>query len=189
MLAVIDIHQGKKGNFMRAKIMTAVAAAATLGLGLVSAGTASAANMQCTRSSVTNYFYVVSGSTNYYIAAHNSNTSGSQPELKSFSGNTPNDTAAFVRCNVSGQNYFALEHTGKGITNALSNDPGDKNRVDLDLVTSSGPNPSMWWTQAGSNPYTFKNMDTGLYLRVSNKGIGQYFPVVAGNSQTPWNQS
>lgn len=176
---------------MRAKIITAVAAAATLGLGLAGAGTAgaAAANMQCTRSSVTNYFYVVSGSTNYYVAAHNSNKSGSQPELKSFAGNVPNDTAAFVRCTVSGQSYFALEHTGKGITNALSNDPGDKNRVDLDLVTSSGPNPSMWWTQAGSNPYTFKNMDTGLYLRVSNKGIGQYFPVVAGNSQTLWLQS
>jgi hypothetical protein len=176
---------------MRAKIITAVAAAATLGLGLAGAGTAgaSAANMQCTRVSVANYFYVISNSTNYYIAGHNSNTPGSQPELKSFSGNTPNGTAAFFRCNVSGQNYFALEHMGNGTTTALSNDPGDKNRVDLDLVTSSGPNPSMWWTQAGSNPYTFKNMDTGLYLRVSNKGIGQYFPVVAGNSQTQWNQS
>jgi len=48
---------------------------------------------------------------------------------------------------------------------------------------------SEYWTVSGSNPYTFKNDNTGLYLRTPNKGLGEYYPVVAGATKTQWTQS
>jgi hypothetical protein len=175
---------------MRFKVMAVITAAvAILGPTLAAGGPASAADVPCTPVPGNLYMYVISGTTNYYVAAHNNNTPMSHPELKMFAGNTPNSTAAFVRCNAPSGNSFALEHIAQGITTALSNDPANNNIVDLDLVTSAGPNPSMYWTQAGSNPYTIKNTDTGRYLRVSNKGVGEYYPVVAGASATNWTES
>jgi len=47
----------------------------------------------------------------------------------------------------------------------------------------------MYWVQTATNPYTYQNMFTGLYLRVSTQGIGEYKPVVAGQNGTPWTQA
>jgi hypothetical protein len=169
--------------------MTAAAAAVALGPSLAAVGSSAVAvSNSCTQAPGVYYEYVTSGSTNYYVAAPINAQTGSHPELKTFAGNIPNGTAQFIRCtNSSGQ--IAFEHVSHGTTLALSNDPGNGSTVDLDLVTSSGPNNSMWWIQAGGNPYTFKNNLTGLYLRVSNRGLGQYFPVVAGAHATAWTQS
>jgi len=170
-------------------LMTIAAAAVALGPSLAAVGSSAAAvDTSCTPQSGVYYEYVTSNSVNYYVAAPNKNLPMSHPELKTFAGNIPNNTAQFVKCiNSAGQ--IAFEHTDHGFTNALSNDPGNGSTVDLDAVTSSGPNNSMWWIQAGGNPYTFKNNLTGLYLRVSNKGLCQYCPVVAGAHATAWTQS
>jgi hypothetical protein len=176
---------------MRFKVMTlitAAAAAAALGPTLAAVGSAASADSgPCTPVAGTVYEYVTSGSTNYYVAATNHAQSQSHPELKVFAGNVPNSTAAFTRC-TRPDGQFAFEHQSGGVTLALSNDPGDGSRMDLDLVTSSGPNKSMYWVQSGTNPYTYKNTDSGRYLRVSNQGLGQYFPVVAGANATQWTE-
>jgi hypothetical protein len=175
---------------MRLKVMAIItAAAAALAPALAAGGPASAANVQCTPVAGNLYIYVISNSINYYVAAPNKNLPMSHPEFKMFAGNIPNGTAAFIRCNAPSGNSFALEHTGNGYTNALSNDQANNNTVDLDLVTSSGPNPSMYWTQSGTSTFQIRNTLTGRYLRVPNKGVGQYVQVVAGNSPTNWFES
>jgi hypothetical protein len=169
--------------------MTAAATAVALGPSLAAVGsTAAAVSTSCTPQPGVYYEYVPSNGTDYYVAAPINAKAGSHPELKTFAGNVPNGTAQFVEC-ISSHSQIAFEHITHGTTLALSNDPGDGSRVDLDLVTSSGPNNSMWWVQSGSNPYLFKNTDTGLYLRVSNQGLGEYLPVVAGAHATAWTQS
>ena len=167
--------------------MTAAAVAVALGPSLAAVGSTAAAVTGCKEAPGVFYEYVASKGTDYFVAAHVNNVPHSQPELKTFPGNVPNGTAQFIRCtNSAGQIAFLnLTH---GNTTALSNNPSDGSRTDLDPVTSSGPNNSMWWVQAGSNPYTFRNTDTGLYLRVSNRGLGEYYPVVAGAHATAWTQ-
>jgi hypothetical protein len=176
-------------RFKAMTLMTAAAAAVALGPSLAAVGSSAAAvSNTCTQAPGVYYLYVTQNSVNYYVAAPINATAGSHPELKMFAGNNPNGTAQFVKCtNSSGQ--IAWEHITHGTTLGLSNDPGNGSTVDLDLVTSSGPNNSMWWTQSGGNPYTEKDNLTGLYLRVSNQGIGQYKPVVAGAHATMWMQS
>jgi hypothetical protein len=175
---------------MRLKVMAVItAAAAALAPALAAGGPASAANVQCTPVAGNLYIYVTKGTVNYYVAAPNNNLPMSHPEFKMFAGNVPNDTAAFVVCNAPTGNSFALEHIAKGYTTALSNDPANNNTVDLDLVTSSGPNPSMYWTQSGTSTFQIRNTLTGRYLRVPNKGVGQYVQVVAGNNPTSWFES
>ena len=177
---------------MRFKVMTlltAAAAAVALGPTIAAVGSsASADSGPCTPVSGTVYEYTPSGSTDYFVAAPNNAAPGSHPELKVFSGNVPNGTAAFTRCTQS-NGQFAFLHKSGSNTLGLSNDPGDGSRVDLDLVTSAGPNKSMYWVQSGSNPYEYKNTDTGLYLRVSNMGLGEYKPVVAGKGATMWHET
>jgi hypothetical protein len=175
-------------RFKAMTLMTAAAAAVALGPSLAAVGSPAAAVTGCTEAAGVFYEYVTSNGINYYVAAHNSALPHSQPELKTFPGNIPNGTAQFIRCtNSSGQ--IAFLHVTSSNTLGLSNNPSDGSRVDLDPVTSSGPNGSMWWVQSGSNPYLFKNTLTGLYLRVSNQGLGQYLPVVAGAHATAWTQS
>jgi len=169
-------------------LMTATAAAVALGPSLAAVGSPAAAVTGCTEAPGVYYEYVTLNSVKYFVAAKNNAQPHSQPELKSFAGNIPNGTAQFIRCTKS-NGQFAFLHFSQGFTLALSNNPSDGSRVDLDPVTSTGPNGSMWWVQAGTNPYTFKNTDTGLFLRVSNQGIGQYLPVVAGANATMWTQS
>lgn len=174
---------------MRMKVMAVITAAAAALAPLAAGSPASAANVQCTPVAGHLYIYVTKGTTNYYVSAPNNNTPGSHPEFKMFAGNVPNDTAAFVVCNAPSGNSFALEHIAKGITTALSNDAANGSTVDLDLVTSSGPNPSMYWTQSGTSTFTIKDTLTARYLRVPNKGVGQYVQVVAGSSPTNWFES
>lgn len=169
--------------------MTAAAAAVALGPSLAAMGSAAAAvSTSCTPRSGVYFLYVPSHGTDYYVAAPLNAKAGSHPELKTFARNAPNGTAQFVEC-VNSAGQIAFEHMTHGTTLGLSNDPGDGSRVDLDLVTSSGPNNSMWWVASGSNPYMLKDTDTDLYLRVSNQGLGEYLPVVAGAHATAWTLS
>ena len=169
--------------------MTAAAAAVALGPSLGAMGSpAAAVSTSCTPQPGVYYLYVPSHGTDFYVAAPLNAKAGSHPELKTFAGNVPNGTAQFVEC-INSVGQIAFEHITHGTTLGLSNDPGDFSRVDLDLVTSSGPNNSMWWVASGSNPYTLKDTDTGLYLRVSNQGLGRYLPVVAGAHATAWTLS
>lgn len=176
---------------MRFKVMTLMTVAATamaLGPSLTAMASPTAAISGCTEAPGVYYEYAPSNGVDYYVAAHINAQPHSQPELKTFPGNIPNGTAQFIRCTRS-NGQIAFLHISQGNTLGLSNNPSDGSRVDLDPVTSSGPNNSMWWVQSGSNPYTFKNTLTGLYLRVSNQGLGQYLPVVAGAHATAWTQS
>jgi len=175
---------------MRMKVMAATATAVTaVGLGLTAAAPASAGNISCTRASGHYQEYVTSNSTNYYVSAPNKVTAGtSHPELKAFPGNNPNSTASWIRCNASG-NRVAFEYVYNGVTYVLENDHGSKNRIDMEVVPSGGPYASEFWVQSGSNPYTFKNDSSGLYMRVSDQGVGQYFPVVTGANASQWTQS
>jgi hypothetical protein len=176
-------------RFKAMTLITAAAAAVALGPTLAAVGSnASAGDTPCTQVSGTYYLYVTQGTTDYYVASINHTVPSSHPELKSFPGNTPNGTAALTKCDVTGQDYFAFEHTSAGHLYALSQNHSNGSTVDFDPVMAAGPNDSMWWTRSGSNPYTFRNMYTGNYLRVSNQGIGEYKPVVAGQHATPWNQ-
>ena len=169
-------------------LMTATATVVALGPSLAAVGSPAGAVTGCTEAPGVYYEYVTLNTVKYFVAAKNNAQPHSQPELKSFAGNIPNGTAQFIRCTKS-SGQIAFLHITQGNTLGLSNNPSDGSRVDLDPVTSSGPNNSMWWVQSGSNPYTFKNTLTGLYLRVSNQGLGQYLPVVAGAHATAWTQS
>lgn len=169
---------------MRHKLAAALIAAASVLTPLAVTGPASAV-ASCTPGTTTHETVTVAGIT-WYLAAPLNVIPGSAPELKTFgTGVTPNSTTLFLHCDVT-TGVLALQYQQGSALYALRNNPSDENEVVFEPVTG-GPSIGQVWTRDGWNPSTFKS-GTGLYLRVSNKGLGEYFPVVAGLNYTKWTQ-
>jgi hypothetical protein len=138
--------------------------------------------------------YVTLGTANYYVAAPNVVSTDpahpSTPRLKTFTGNAFNSTATFVRCYDSAGTTVAFEYSQARTTWVLRNDKSDGFRVIFAPVPTGGAFLSENWGETVTGvTSTFSNKDSGNFLRVSNQGVCEYCPVVAGASATSWSKS
>jgi len=130
------------------------------------------------------YSWVTVGGVNYYLGTANNAVSGSAAILKS----AKTGSSLWVHCNSTVTlNQLLLVNRGLALT---SRDTSAGGTVTLEPAGNGGNGfASQQWIYAGSNPYTFQNVKTGLYLRVRNGGPLMYQTVTTGKTATSWNQS
>ena len=121
---------------------------------------------------------------NYYLGTPNNAAADSAAILKP----TQNSTTLWVHCNSTVvSNQLLLLNRGLALT---SRDSSPGGTVTLEPAGNGGNGfASQEWIYAGTNPFTFKNVKTGLYLRVRNGGPIMYQTVTTGAAATNWNQS
>jgi hypothetical protein len=129
------------------------------------------------------YSWITVGGVSYYLGTPNKAVSGSAAMLKP----AQNGTTLWVHCNSTvTANQLLLLNRGLALT---SRDTSAGGTVTLEPAGNGGNGfASQQWIYAGSNPYTFQNVKTGLYLRVRNGGPLLYQTVTTGKTATSWNQ-
>ena len=137
----------------------------------------------CTKDSG-EYSWIRVRGVNYFLVTPNNLVSGSAAILKP----AENGTTQFVHCNSTVNSHeLLLLNRGLALT---SRDGSAGGIVTLEPVGNGGNGyASQVWKYAGSNPYTFQNVKTGLYLRVRNSGPLMYQTLTTGQSATSWSQS
>jgi hypothetical protein len=135
------------------------------------------------------YFSVTAKGTNFYLGVPNTINSTSVAMLKP----AQNSTTHWTLCETATGTYqFILKQGGKwyALTSRSTAAGAD---VSLAAVTNNGTNGtafmSQLWAAGGSNPYTFQNQLTLLYLRVRNNGPKMRQPVTTGLTSEPWTLS
>jgi hypothetical protein len=129
------------------------------------------------------YSWVTVGGVSYYLGTPNNAVSGSAAILKS----AKTGSSLWIHCNSTVvPNQLLLVNRGLALT---SRDTSAGGTVTLEPAGNGGNGfASQQWIYAGSNPYTFQNVKTGLYLRVRNGGPLLYQTVTTGKTATSWNQ-
>ena len=127
------------------------------------------------------YAWVRVRGVNYFLGTPNKLFIGSAAILKPME----NSTTLWVHCNSTVVSHeLLLKNRGLALTSRTAG--GD---VVLEPAGNGGNGfASQKWTYAGTNPFTYKNVKTGLYLRVRNSGPLMYQTVTTGASPTSWNQ-
>ena len=130
------------------------------------------------------YSWVTVGGVSYYLGTPNTLVSGSAAILKP----AENSSSLWVHCNSTVvPNQLLLVNRGLALT---SRDTVPGGTVTLEPAGNGGNGyASQQWIYSGTNPFMFKNVKTGLYLRVRNGGPLMYQTVTTGNTPTSWNQS
>ena len=127
------------------------------------------------------YAWVKVRGVNYFLGTPNKLMTGSAAILKPME----NSTTLWVHCNSTVVSHqLLLKNRGLALTSRTAG--GD---VVLEPAGNSGNGfASQQWISAGTNPFTYKNVKTGLYLRVRNAGPLMFQTVTTGASPTSWNQ-
>ena len=130
------------------------------------------------------YSWVTVGGFNYFLGTPNKLMTDSAAILKPME----NSTTLWVHCNSTVVSHQLLLKNGGLALTSRDSSPGGS--VLLEPAGNGGNGfASQQWIYAGTNPFTFKNVKTGLYLRVRNGGPLMYQTVTTGTSPTSWNQS
>jgi hypothetical protein len=181
-------------RLIRRPLLAVAAAIPVAGLVAALAGPASAAPTgraapakvtACTPDSG-EFSFVSPGTTPFFLGVPNQTGPGSAALLKP----AMNATTRLIHCNVSGLPRFAFQITVGGSKFFLTSRATTAGQnVTTELAAPGGPFASQLWTFAGSGPFTFQNVKTGLFLRVRNSGPRFYQTVTTGLTATAWNQS
>jgi hypothetical protein len=176
------------------RLITAAAGVAVVLLGatatlpLAAPAGASAVHPSIDPSACTNdngeFSSVTVGGVNYFLGAPNNIFPGAAALLKP----NGNSTTLFIHCNsLTVSQELVLSNRGLALT---SRDSSPGGLVTFEPAGNSGNGfASQKWIYAGTNPFTFKNVKTGLFLRVRNSGPIMYQTVTTGSTATSWNQS
>ncbi len=126
------------------------------------------------------YSWVTARGVNYFLGTPNKLMTDSAAILKPME----NGTTLWVHCNSTVVSHqLLLINRGLALTSRTAG--GD---VVLEPAGNGGNGfASQLWIYAGTNPFTFKNVKTGLYLRVRNGGPLMSQTVTTGSSPTSWN--
>jgi hypothetical protein len=161
-----------------------VALLGVTGAGVLAAGPASASTPVHNAGSYQNFF---TGTTlPHYLGVPNKIYAGQAALLKP----AVNKTTTFVHMDAnSGAPQTELTIKGlNGTTLALTSRatyPG----ATVTLESAHAYASQMWTWQAVNGGYTFRNVKTGMYLRVRNSGPIMYQTVTTGSTPTAWAQS
>jgi hypothetical protein len=130
------------------------------------------------------FSWVTVGGVKYFLGTPNTLFIGSAAILKP----SQNGTTLWVHCNSTVVSHeLLLKNRGLTLTSRGSGAGGD---VLLEPAGNGGNGfASQKWVYNGTNPFTFKNVKTGLFLRVRNGGPLMYQTVTTGSTPTFWNQS
>lgn len=155
------------------------------GTAVTSAGVASAdapaAHHQATCVSG-NFFHVTKKGDTYYLGTPNTTFSGAAAILKP----KQNGTTAWKECATNGSNGSGvLENRGLALTSRATSPGAD---VTLTPPGNGGHGfASQRWIGNVAGPMiTFRNVKTGLFLRVRNSGPAMYQTVTTGSTFTVW---
>ncbi len=143
---------------------------------LTTAGVASAGATAVQATGCTNdtgeFSWVTVGGQNFFLGTPNNTFPGAAALLKP----KENSTTLWIHCNSNTvPNELLLINRGLALTSRDSS-PGGNGFA------------SQKWIFAGSNPFTFQNVKTGLFLRVRNSGPIMFQTVTTGFTSTAWNQ-
>jgi hypothetical protein len=135
------------------------------------------------------FFSVTAHGTTFYLGAPNKITSTSVAILKPAQNDTTHWTGCFA---ADGSVQLILKQGGTWYA-LTTRDTSAGGNVSLEATTNNGTNGtsrvSQRWTVGGSNPFTFQNLLTLLFLRVRNSGPTMYQTVTTGLSPRMWTAS
>jgi hypothetical protein len=155
------------------------------GAAVTSAGVASAAStaahdrVGCVNG---NYFHVTKNSVDYYLGTPNTTSAGAAAILKP----AQNGTTEWKECAFSSvDNAIVLENRGLVLTSTATSTGAN---VTMTPVKNGGRGlkSQRWVTNAAGPMITFRNVKTGLYLRIRNNGPVMKQTVTTGSSFTVW---
>jgi hypothetical protein len=159
---------------------TAVTSAGVASAGVASAGaTAAHDRVGCVNG---NYFHVAKNGVNYYLGTPNTTSAGAAAILKP----AQNGTTEWKECAFStADNAIVLKNRGLVLTSTATSTGAD---VTMTPVKNGGKGlkSQRWIADAAGPMITFKNIKTGLYLRVRNNGPVMKQTVTTGTSFTVW---
>jgi hypothetical protein len=165
--------------FMLAAGLLAAGTAAT-STGVASAGTATAHHRA--RCASGNFFHVTNNGVDYYLGTPTNLTAGSAAILKPRQAST----TAWAECAFNGSdNSFVLENRGLALTSRATTSGED---VTLTPPGNGGNGfaSQRWIGNAAGPMITFRNVKTGLFLRVRNSGPVMHQTVTTGSTFTIW---
>jgi len=132
------------------------------------------------------FLSVTKNGTNFYLGVPNKITSTSVAILKP----AQNSTTQWTDCVAADNSLQFILKQGNTWYALTTRDISAGGTVSLEKTTNNGTNGttllSQRWTVVGSNPFTFNNLRTLLFLRVRNSGPTMYQTVTTGLSQTMW---
>lgn len=151
--------------------------------GIASAGATAVQATGCTNDTGEFSWVTVSGQ-NFFLGTPNVTFPGAAARLKPME----NSTTLWIHCNSNTvPNELLLINRGLALTSRNVSPGGE---VLLEPAGNGGNGfASQKWIFAGSNPFTFQNVKTGLFLRVRNSGPIMFQTVTTGFTPTAWNQS
>jgi hypothetical protein len=163
-----------------------VAVAAGLGLGLASSASAGTAPVNCGSTALTQTGQaresVLVGGVTYNLAAPNKLANGKLAVFKT----AVNAASAMTYCNTSGTASEIVIVGQDGLTYALTNRGSDR----VSFEVAHGYASQIWsWAGSSSPSFHFKNVKSGLSIRVPNAGPSNFGPVAAGAHATVFTQS
>jgi hypothetical protein len=170
---------------MRRLISVLAAGLFAAGTAVTSAGVASAGataahdRVGCTNG---NYFHVTKNGVSYYLGTPNTTSAGAAAILKP----AQNGTTEWKECAFSSaDNAIVLKNRGLVLTSTATSTGAD---VTMTPVKNAGKGlkSQRWIADAAGPMITFKNVKTGLYLRVRNNGPIMKQTVTTGSSFTVW---
>lgn len=173
---------------MRRLISILAAGLLAAGTVLTSAGVASAGATAVQATGCTNdtgeFSWVTASGQNFFLGTPNVTFPGAAARLKPME----NTTTLWIHCNSNTvPNELLLINRGLALTSRDFSPGAD---VLLEPAGNGGNGfASQKWIFAGSNPFTFQNVKTGLFLRVRNSGPIMFQTVTTGFTSTAWNQS
>jgi hypothetical protein len=158
-----------------------LAGGAVLTGGIASAGTTAVRQANCTESGALPV-YVTQNSVSYYLGVPKNLSPGAAAILKP----TPNSTTMWTFCELGTSSTYVIssQNQGLALTSRSSSSGAD---VTVEPAGNGGTGfASQQWETGGGPGNTFRNVKTGLWLRVRNSGPVMGQTVTTGDLATHW---
>jgi hypothetical protein len=158
-----------------------LAAGTVLAGGIASAGATTVHHQFTCTDDGTTFFNVTKNGVNYFLGTPNKTFAGAAAFLKP----RKNSTTQWLNCFSSTSNTVVLKNRGLALT-SRSSSPGQLVLMEPAGNGGNGFASQQWNFVAGSTTVTFKNVKTGLFLRVRNSGPIMGQTVTTGSTSTAW---
>jgi hypothetical protein len=150
-------------------------------VGAASAGTTAARHEFTCTVTGTNFFHVTNNSVSFFLGVPNNAHSGATARLKP----SENRSTKWLDCLSATSNVLVLTNGGLALT-SRSSSPG----ADVTLTPAgnggNGFASQQWAFVVESTTSTFRNVKTGLFLRVRNNGPAMGQTATTGSTPTNW---
>jgi hypothetical protein len=173
-------------------LLTAAALSAAPFAGLAASNAPASAAAACV-ADTGDYDAVAASGGPYYLGVPNNFGTGSAAELKP----SQNSTTLLTHCNGTDANgdpvfAFTIKDSAGTVLALTTRDTSAGGTVTLEPLPAAGAFSSQLWTYPSAGDpglFTFRNVKTGLFLRVRNSGPAMYQTVTTGLHGSAWTQT